>query len=458
MKNKFPFYFVKLIVFFLLLLNFTLSLNATNKKLKSECENKDSIIVEIQKTLSNDFALWYPLCIDTVYGGFFSDINYKWQLDGQQNKMIVSQARHLWSASVASMFCKDKDKYLKIAEHGFEFLKNVMWDKQYGGFYDLVKRNGNVITENDQVIKRAYGNSFAIYGLAAYYKASRNKEAIDLAIQTFKWLEKYSYDPENKGYYQFLNQKGEPLKNGFMHYPPKDQNSSIHLLECFTELYKVWPDSLLRERLISLQHLIRDVITTDKGYMNLFFNKDWMAISYRDSSVETRAANYELDHVSFGHNIETAYLLLEVNKVLEIANDSITEKKAKQMVDHTIKYGWDNQFGGIFDRGYYFKDEPDLKIIQMTKEWWAQSETLNSLLLMSTKYPDQKEYYEKFCEQWNYIKNYLLDHTYGGWFWGGIDQVPENKFANKGSIWKVNYHTVRTSINCLKTLRNMNEF
>ena len=416
--------------------------------------DKDSLISEMQKLLDDDFNLWYPLCIDTVYGGYFSDINYKWELKGQQNKMIVSQARHVWSASVGSFFYNDEGRFLKIAEHGFKFLRDVMWDKQYGGFYDLVKRNGEVVKEDGKIIKRAYGNSFAIYGLAAYYKASGNKEALELAKRTFKWLEKNSYDPNNKGYFQFLTQEGKPIKEGYQHYPPKDQNSSIHLLECFTELYKAWPDSLLKERLISLQHIVRDIITTNEGYMNLFFKKDWTPISYRDSSEEKRKDNYELDHVSFGHDIETAYLLLEVNEVLGLKDDQTTDNKVKQMVDHTIEFGWDKQYGGIFDRGYYFKGETNLKIIQKTKEWWAQAEALNSLLLMSSIYPDQKDYYQKFCEQWNYIKSYLVDQKYGGWYWGGIDRVPGNKFVNKGSIWKVNYHTSRSLINCLIKLRD----
>lgn len=439
---------------FLMILSLSTSCNKPNQKYSVNVnKDKDSLIADIQKTLDGDFKLWYPFCIDTVYGGYFSDINYKWQLEGEQNKMIVSQARHIWSASIAAMYYGDKNEFLKIAEHGFKFLKDDMWDKKYGGFYDLVKRNGEVVKENSQIIKRAYGNSFAIYGIAAYYKASGNREALELAKQTFYWLEKHSYDSINKGYFQFLTLEGNPLKEGYQQYPPKDQNSSIHLLECFTELYKVWPDPLLKERLISLQHLIRDIITTNKGYMNLFFTEDWIPVSYRDSTFEKREKNFDLDHVSFGHDIETAYLLLEVNEILGIENDSITNKKAKQMVDHTIKYGWDDQYGGIFDRGYYFKDEKEPKIIQKTKEWWAQAEALNSLLLMSKIYPDQKKYYQKFCEQWNYIKTYLIDQKFGGWYWGGIDQVPENKFVNKGSIWKVNYHTTRSLINCLKMLK-----
>lgn len=435
---------------------FLLSINCKQNYKRHSMEfDKDSLIKEMEKTLEDDFKLWYPLCLDTTYGGYFSDINYKWQVDGPQNKMIVSQARHIWAASIAAMFYKDRNNFLNIAKHGFNFLKDVMWDKEYGGFYDLVKRDGEVVKENEQVIKRAYGNSFAIYGLAAYYKASGNKEALELAKQSFQWLEKHSYDPLNKGYFQFLMRDGNPLTEGYQHYPPKDQNSSIHLLECFTELYKVWQDSLLRERLLSLQKLIRDVITKDEGYMNLFFTKNWIPISYRDSSAQQREKNYELDHVSFGHNIETAYLLLEVNEVLGIKNDSITDKKAKQMVDHTVKYGWDEEHGGIFDRGYYFKNKTEPQIIQNTKEWWAQTEALNSFLLMYSIYPNEKKYYDKFCEQWNYIQKYLIDHENGGWFWGGIDQVPENKFVNKGSIWKVNYHTTRSLIKCIINLKKI---
>jgi mannobiose 2-epimerase len=186
--------------------------------------------------------------------------------------------------------------------------------------------------------------------------------------------------------------------------------------------------------------------------MNLFFTRNWIPVSYRDSTSKKREQNYELDHVSFGHDIETAYLLLEANDVLGIENDSTTNYKAKKMVDHSIKYGWDNELGGIYDRGYYYKNEDEPKIIKSTKEWWAQAEALNSLLLMSSFYPAEENYYQKFCEQWEYIKTYLIDPKYGGWFWGGIEQAPGNKFSNKGSIWKVNYHTSRSLINCLGIL------
>lgn len=442
-----------LIMILLLFINILFASCSKNQTAtESLCTDKDSISSDIYRILDQDFKKWYPLTVDTLYGGFFSDINYKWELDGHQDKMIVSQSRHVWSLSNAAMFYEDNTELLNTAKHGFEFLQEVMWDEEFGGFYNLVDRKGKPLKENGKLVKRAYGNSFAIYGLAAYYKASRNPEALELAKKTFYYLENNSHDKKFGGYYQFLTREGKAFESGFDYYPPKDQNSSIHLLECFSELYKVWPDNLLKDRIILLLKIIRDKITTDKGYMNLFFSKDWTPITFKDSSEEVRQQYFELDHVSFGHDIETAYLMLEANEVLGIKSDSITNLKALKMVDHTIKYGWDEKFGGVFDGGYYFNNENELRIVKTTKEWWAQAEALNSLLLMSLLYPSEKKYYQKFCEQWNYIKNYLIDQDYGGWYWGGIDQAPQNRYANKASIWKVNYHTARSLINCIKLL------
>lgn len=410
--------------------------------------DRDSISAELKKELDNDFRLWYPLSIDNEFGGFYSDINYKWELNGDHNKMIVTQARHVWSASNAAMFYTDKEYYLKIANHGFKFLKDVMLDKEYGGFYNLVDREGKVIDE----IKRAYGNSFVIYGLAAYYKASGNTESLKLAQELFNWFERCSYDKQYGGYFQFISREGIPCKDGYGGVAPKDQNTMIHILEAFTELYKVWPDIILKERLTSLLHIIRDTITTGKGYMNLFFQRDWTPISFRNANHEERQRNYEFDHVSFGHDIETAYLLLEASEALGIEYDS-TLAAAKRMVDHTLRNGWDMERGGIFDRGYYLPGDENISIIKNTKEWWAQAEALNSFLLMSLLFPGETlNYYEKFCRQWDYIKKHLIDKEYGEWYWGGVDIEPGNKYYVKGSIWKGNYHTSRALINCIKNI------
>lgn len=416
--------------------------------------NRDSIMSELKPALKSEFDLFYPLCIDTVYGGYYSDVNYEWQLDGRQTKMIVTQARHVWSLSTGAMFYKEKDPFFKYAHHGLEFLKDVMWDKENGGFYDLVTREGKPISFGyGPAGKTAYGNGFAIYGLAAYYKAFGDTAALNLAIRTFEWLDKHGYDPEYGGYFQNLSTNGDAQKDWFRGVPPKDQNSMIHLMEAFTELYGVWPNETLRQHLDMLFHEVRDTVIGSKGYMTLFFNRDWTPVSYRDSNEASLREHFELDHISFGHDVETAYLLLETSKALGLTNDTTTRRVAKQLDDFALANGWDKEKGGIYDGGYVFKGSKAVTIVLKTKEWWSQIEVLNSFLMMSQLFPnDANDYYQKFCVQWNFIQKYLIDHRYGGWYWGGIDEAPNVERGPKSSIWKCNYHTTRGLENCILRL------
>jgi cellobiose epimerase len=408
----------------------------------------------IQKELLNK---WYPQSVDSLYGGFLSTFTYDFKPAGSQDKMIVTQARHVWSNAKAAELYPGMLYYKSCARQGFRFLRDIMWDKVYGGFYTLVDRQGNV-KETNLGLKMAYGNAFGIYGLAAYYECSGDTAALNLAKKTFMWLEMHSHDPINKGYYQHLERDGTPVKRtASMPFTAetgyKDQNSSIHLLEAFTALYKVWPNELLRERLHEMLLLIRDKITTKEGYLTLFFQPDWTPVSIRDSSKDVILKYHNLDYVSFGHNVETAYLMLEASETLRLKNDTLTMIVGKRMVDHAIRNGWDNYVGGFYDEGFYFRNSDTITILRDTKNWWAQAEGLNSLLLMSDYFPnDTLRYYQKFKLLWNYVQTYLIDHEHGDWYAGGIDKEPEMKTALKGQIWKGTYHNFRALANCVERL------
>ena len=418
------------------------------------------IASEMEKVLKSELLdKWYPQSVDTIYGGFLSTFTFDFKPTGDQDKMIVTQARHTWTNAKASIRFPEVNQYKLNARHGFEFLKNVMWDKTFGGFYQLVDRKGNV--KGNDSAKTAYGNAFGIYALAAYYKASKDTAGLNLARKAFLWLEKGSHDPSLKGYFQHLHRDGTPIKrpagtpsNADLGY--KDQNSSIHLLEAFTELYQVWPDDLLRERLNEMLVLIRDTIVTPKGYLTLFLLPDWTPVSFADSSEEVIMKHHNLNHVSFGHDVETAYLLLEASEVLGLKNDTATMRIAKKMDDHALQNGWDSTVGGFYDEGYYFKGKPGITIIRDTKNWWAQVEGLNSLLLMSELYPsDKMEYFAKFEMLWKYCDTYLIDHEHGDFYSGGLDKEPAMKTALKGHIWKAAYHQYRSLENSIDRLKGV---
>ena len=415
------------------------------------------VFSELSESLNqNLLKSWYPRTIDSISGGFLSDFDYKWEMKGPQNKMIVTQSRHVWTCSaVAEFYPEKKDQYLKLARHGVQFLKENMWDAGEGGFFTLVNREGKVLNpgKSEQITKEAYGNAFAIYGLAAYVRQTNDTVALELAKKAFLWLDKHSYDPRYGGYFQFLEADGTPMKDGLNGVPPKDQNSSIHLLEAFTELYRVWPDQLVKERLLMMLELIRDRITTPKGYLQLYLNQDLSPVSYRDSAEEVRRKNWTRDHISFGHDVETAFLMLEASEIAGLENDTLTLRKAKRMVDHAVENGWDQTVGGFYEAGYYFRNQDTVTIIKDTKNWWAQAEGLNSLLLMAELFPDDPHNYKSlFLKEWEYIDTYLIDHEHGDWYPNGIDKEPGEKLAMKAQIWKGNYHTSRSLMNCMKRL------
>ncbi len=436
---------------------FTVSAQTTTITGKNNSERLQ-LAEEMDKSIRNELLnKWYPLSVDSQYGGFLSTFTYNFQPTGPQDKMIVTQARHVWSNAIASQLYPDLDYYKECAAQGFSFLKNKMWDKTNAGFFTMVDRKGNV---KDSSSKTTYGNAFGIYASAAWHRVSGDSNALQLAKDCFLWLEKHCHDPVYKGYYQNLLPDGTPIKRtasdpststiGY-----KDQNSSIHLLEAFTELYAVWPDKLVRQRLEEMLFLIRDVITNKKGSLVLFLRPDWKPISISDSSEAVILKHRNIDHVSFGHDVETAYLMLEASHALGFNNDTTTMRIAKLMIDHALQNGWDNHAGGFYDEGYYFKNKKDITIIKDSKNWWAQAEGLNTLLLMADHFPnDQMQYFEKFKMMWQYIKTYLIDHEYGDWYEEGLDTRPERKTALKGHIWKGTYHHLRSLSNCMLRLRS----
>ncbi|HTE28540.1 AGE family epimerase/isomerase [Flavitalea sp.] len=414
----------------------------------------DSVLSQMKFSAKKELLdVYYPKNIDTLYGGYLTDFSFEFKPAGKQDKMIVTQARHVWTTSKATLFYKDTS-YLAMARHGYFFLRDKMWDKQYGGFYTLVNRKGDMISER----KEAYGNAFGLYALAAYYKTSRDPQVLELAKKAFGWLEKNSLDPVYKGYYQHLERSGKPIRRdsgtplasdlGY-----KDQNSSIHILEAFTELYAVWPDPLLKTRLQEMLLLIRDTMVHPKGYLQLFFTPEWKPVSNKDSTRDIILQRRSLDHVSFGHDVETAYLMMEATEILGNHDDKKTLAIGKKMVDHSLRNGWDHALAGFYDQGYYFRNSDTISIIKQSKNWWAQAEGLNTLMIFSQLYPSDKlNYADKFLELWNYVQLNLIDHVHGDWYEEGIDHDPARKTSAKSHIWKATYHNFRSLSNCIRML------
>lgn len=398
--------------------------------------------------------VWYPRVVDREQGGFLSRFDYAWTPVGEQDKMIVTQARHTWTTAQAALWTGDPS-YTEMVHHGVAFLRDAMWDAEHGGFHWLVRRDGTLRPEADgRVLKRTYGLAFGIYGLAAAHAATRDPEALSLAQRAFRWLDARAYDPEHGGYFGILTREGTPLRGGLRRPRAKDVGSSLHLLEALSTLYRVWPDATLRDRLGDLLVLLRDTMVVEPGVLRTSFKSDWTIISDRDSLAWIRTGNKRHDLFIPGHDVEAAFLMLDAVEALGL-DPAPTVEVAKRLVDHSLCVGWDEAAGGFVEAGTYAGGGPSPVIVDRTKNWWAQAEGLNTLLLMGDRFPDDPmRYYDRFLQLWEAIQATLIDHEHGGWYPGTIDLQPEMRRADKAHILKGAYHDGRALMEVTRRLRD----
>ena len=415
------------------------------------CQPKDNYmgvpVSEIEMQLHNLLNNYYPRIIDTINGGYWTNLENDWTLSENQNKMLVTQARGLWTAARAAELFPDNPVFRKAADHGFRFLTAQMWDTVNGGFFQHYYIDS--AQKTDATFKLTYGNAFALYGLSQYARINKDPEAIDWVRKSFDWLEKELHDSVYRGYYNIFVPANVNVdydkavnKAGWGQDNWKDQNTSIHLMEAFTVAYQVLQEEPIKARLIEMLELVRDSMTNDDGTLDLYFTKTWQPISHRDSSREYIIRNPALDHISFGHNIETAYLLADASQALYGEPDSLTLTIAKKLLDHTLSHGFDRDNTGLFDKGYNFSGD-EVEVIDSTKVWWAQAEAWHALALFSVFYPEEQAYPEAFKNMWTYITNSIVDPENGGWYNSGTDRNPETINNRKAHAWKGCYHDGR---------------
>lgn len=405
---------------------------------------------EIEEATRNHLQTWYPAIIDTVDGGYYTNFEYDWTRSGRQPKMLVTQARGLWTAARAANNFSDNEEYIEAAEHGFEFLTGQMWDEENGGFFNEF-RDGGVVRSTPY--KMAYANAFALYAFAEYAKLNPTDEALMWVERTFDWLEEFSHDPQHGGYHNLI--LSDELRERYREDPEavrsmgwgrpdwKGQNTNIHVLEALSAAYKVLPLPKVQDRLSEMISLIRDTFVTPEGHLTLYFTADWDPIDHSDSSRSYILENQQYDHISFGHDIETAYLLIDASESLNNEVDEKTLRVAKRLVDHTLVHGFDDDYHGVLYSGYRFDEEGEVEILNRSKSWWAQFEGWHTLALMYSFFPDEEEYAIAFRKMWDYMQEYIFDHEYGGVYNNGIDEDPDNRHDRKAHEWKGPYHDGR---------------
>lgn len=390
---------------------------------------------------------WYPRAVDQTHGGFHQNFGRDWSPQAEDNRFLVYQARMTWTAAAFAEFPgAPREAFLDYARHGVAYLDRVFRDREGGGFHFIVGLDGQPDPRlgTDQHV---YATAFALFAASRAHQASGDESARKLALDVFDWLERHAHDDQHGGYFEAFDRSGKPL----IAYAPslpiaqrtdrlgvyrgfKSMNSHIHLLEAIAELYRIQKTEAVAARLRELLSIVRDRIAVEPGALNLYFTRDWRPVPAHDS---------------FGHDVETAYLLLEAAEVLGIPDDEATARVAKSLVDHALDWGWDAKHGGFYDKGEAFNGQA----FDTKKVWWTQAEGLNALLLMDRKHGKKdSRYRDAFLKQWEFIDRHLIDPEHGGWYEETTREGDRIGDGRKAQQWKANYHAARAMMNVVTML------
>lgn len=361
-------------------------------------------------------------------GGFYGTI----QRDGtgipDAPKGGVMNARILWTFSTAARML-GLDSYRQMADRAQkEFIAHFV-DKQQGGTFWSIAPDG---TPED--VKQTYGIAYGIYGLSEHYRATGNKESLETAIRLFRTMEEKVRDKEKDGYIEsFTRNWQQPDHIGYddaAQNATKTMNTHIHILEAYTNLLRVWPDELLAQRLEELLKILSGPLYDAKRHhLILFCDNDWNQMNPTDS---------------YGHDIETSWLLTEAAEVLGKADwIKKTRKMAVDMVDTALEEGM-AQDGHMM----YEKNQKGLKA---SASWWPQCETIIGCV-NAWQLTGEEKYMTAAMRCWEFTKEYLFDDTYGEWFRNLKDDNTPDFDEAKGSLWNCPYHNSRLGFELMERL------
>jgi mannobiose 2-epimerase len=388
---------------------------------------------EVQDELVNNILpFWSEKMIDKANGGFFGRIDGSGRIYNDADKGCVLNARILWTFSSAFRVLKNPD-YLKIAERSKDYLLKHFFDNEYGGVYWLLNHRGEMKDGKKQI----YAQAFAIYGFTEYYRVTKDKICLDKAIELFHLIEKFSYDEKLGGYFEAFSREWGQLDD--LRLSEKDanekktMNTHLHVLEAYTNLYRLWKDDFLKKQLRNLIGNFTDKIVNSQTYnLNMFFDEEW---------------NDKTDLVSYGHNIESSWLIYEAALVLD---DNLIIEKAKKIclrIAESSKEGVMPDGSMIYEK--FFKSERK----DTDRHWWVQAETVVGFL-NAYNLSGQKDYLDHCLKAWRFIKDHIIDRQNGEWYWSVNENLQANLNEDKAGFWKCPYHNSRMSLEIIERQDN----
>lgn len=406
---------------------------------------------EVKETLTKNILPFWLKMQDKENGGFYGQMRGDGTLVKEASKGGILNARILWSFSAAYRVLRNPE-YLEAATRAKDYLIQHFIDPVYGGTYWELDCKGNPIDTK----KQFYAIGFAIYGLSEYVRATKDTEVLDVCFSLFDVIEKHSFDKEYNGYIEACTREwGEiadmRLSELDANYP-KSQNTHLHIIEPYTNLYRCLKE--LREAGTMLQHHDIDAVTArveralrnlidifcekilnpETYHLDLFFEKDWK-----------RGAGW-LE--SYGHDIECSWLLHEAALVLG-------DRKVLDRVEPVVRLVAKASEKGLnADGSMTHEANLDTGYVDADRHWWVQAEAVVGFFNLYQYFSDT-EALQKVLACWQYIKDNLIDHELGEWYWSRDPERNINRRDDHAGFWKCPYHNSRMCLELIERGENI---
>ena len=383
----------------------------------------------------NILPFWIEHTVDHEKGGFYGALTNDLQVRDEVERSLVLCARLLWTYAAAYRAFNDAT-YLAMADHAYAYLTGPFLDRHFGGMFWQLDRDGRPV--NDR--KQTYGQAFAIYGLSEYFLATGKPAVLHQAIDLFQRIERHAYDPVCGGYVEGCARSWGLLDDMRLSEKeincPKTMNTLLHVIEGYTNLLRAWEEPHLKEQLRCLVEVFLDhVVDPQTHFTRLFFENDWRSLS---------------DHVSYGHDIESSWLLCEAAEVL--GDQALMERaleNALQMAGAVYAHGLDSD-------GSLLNEDSPHGLLNGDKHWWVEVEGVvgfyNAYQLCQPGDPRKGQFAAAALSLWDYIEAKMVDRQNGEWF-KILNRDGTLKMEQvKTGPWECPYHHSRA---CMEIVRRV---
>ena len=376
-----------------------------------------------ENELEETLNFWYEHGYDKENGGFFTCLERNGDVY-DTDKAVWAQGRGLWVFSKAYNFIKQDPRYLEAAKHAYEFITTKCYDEDKRMYF-------TVTGDGRPVQKRRYwfSESFSVVGSIELYRATKDEKHLLNARETFETLLK--------------------VKRGDYNLAPKFNPETVNCIALASPMILLITSQILREIDVERTDYYNSIIDASIEEIKLHYHPEIKAVLENVNPDGSLAKGSRGRLVNPGHSIEASWFLMNE---AEYRGDKELLEFALNILNWSFELGWDKEYGGLL----YFVDvegKPVQALEWDMKLWWPHNEMLIAFL-MAYKHTNDEKYLDTYKLVHEYTFKHFKDNEHGEWY-GYLRRDGVVSTDLKGNIFKGPFHIPRCELENILQIKDI---